>query len=501
MFTTDDRGVRQELVGSIPLDPYLVTSNVQFNQRIEQLLEKLLETQQIQKSLARFVGARTKQKFIRRILRQLEIIALNAIQANSLNVMIGMPRDKSYYVSDNYFGDSGLSREIIAVADGLKELGLLFIYTDKAQQFVSRLLPLEEFVNYLLCNDAGTQCSSQLLSEMKTTRCGVVLKVLGVIRKRNDNGQDRFYKDYVRVPYKKLKFVDRFNERESEIRHIQEWLYSLAITYDGPDREPKDKKGLVKGLVLKKGMFLSRRIERHYRDTLDLPLRFYGIWQQVPSELRHFIRINDKPIAELDFGCFFPVLLLSQAGINWVDRFPMRDAYTLTKVSASAESHEEREAIRDFLKDVFVRYCFDTIHTADNVIRRFAWDIHDYEESENYGAPQAASLPVLGILARLKQLPLREAVEAVIREYCSLFDGVPVKAMDWRKLQAQESRITELVLNECIRHNIPCLPIHDGYLAQDMDKYKVEELMRRFSLEVTGTKNLFIKIKESILIA
>jgi hypothetical protein len=494
IFFTGEDGKRQEACPSAPLDLYLTNDDPEWQKRIDILLSYVLATAGLQQQLASYVGEKTRQNFIDRIRRQLDVIALNIVQKGVSGLIVGMARDKNAYIDEQYQGDCGVTREIVDVADALEEHepSLLLIYTDKAQEFVSRLVPTAELNQILLGEENEEAQAKKIIGKMRSNRCGVVLKVLDRIRKPDKGGKLRSYRDYVRVSYKKLCTYPHFDERVAEINRIQDWLWTLKISYEGHDLVPK--KGY--GLVLKKGMPISGHIERHYRNSLDIPLRFYGMWQQIPGSNRRFIHIDDTPTAELDFGCFFPILLLTQAGIKWTDRFQLDDAYRLTKLHLATESIEEREIIRDFLKGIFVRFCFDSIHTPENVMRRLELDFYKHQECLDYGFPEESDSPAFEIIARLKNKPYRKAVAEVVEEYCSKYDGVPESIMDWKLLQEQESRITELVLNDCINQGIPCLPIHDGYLTPDKHKYTIERLMREACLRVTGMHNNLIKIKD-----
>lgn len=491
LFGKSEDGSRSEVVPSAPLNVYLTSDDAEFQERIEKLFGDVLLAPPIAKTVAAFSGETTKTNYVERIRKQLEIIVLNVIQTYPLGQTIGMPRGKTAYVSEGLLGPSRVTREIVDVADALSELGLLGIHTDREQKFVSRVIPSEDLVCMIFNqhDEPNKKEAHRLASSLRSSESGIVLKVPGKVWYIDKTGKKRYRIQAVRVPYKSLVGLDHYEARAAEIARWQEFLWSFAVSYAGPDYNRT-------GLVLKSGMPISRKIKRHFRDTLEMPLRFYGAWQQFPSELRQFIRINDQRTVELDFGCFFPVLILTQAGIKWTDRFPSKDAYQLERLHHAAADHRERRALRQFLKKVFVRYCFDTIHTPDNVIRRLELDFFDFDECEKYGFPEKANQPALGIIARLKKLPVREAVEQVIREYCSLFDGVDESLMDWKLLQQQESRITELVLNACIEKNIPCLPIHDGYRVINGYHFRVTDFMNEACVEVTGTKNFFIKIED-----
>lgn len=500
LFGRSEDGSRTETVPSAPLDVYLTCDDADLQVRLDRLLGDVLSTTDIAKTLAKFAGEKTKNNYVERIRKQLEIIVLNVIQTHPLGQIIGMPRGKTSYVATELFGPSGVTREIIDVADALNEIGLLGIHTDREQEFVSRIIPSEDLdcVIFDQHDEPSEKEAHRLALSLRSSETGIVLKVPGKVLYIDKAGKERFRSQAVRVPYRSLVGFDHYEERAAEIARWQEFLWSFEVSYAGPNYERK-------GLVLKTGMPISRRIERHFRNTLELPLRFYGAWQQLPAhddekrktqDLRRYIQINGQRTVELDFGCFFPVLILTQAGIKWKERFPSEDAYQLERLHYAAADHQERQALRQFLKKVFVRYCFDTIHTPANVIRRLELDLWDFEECERCGFPEKANIPVLGTIAQITKLPVREAVDQVVREYCSMFDGVGESVMDWKLLQQQESKITELVLDACIKNNIPCLPIHDGYRVINGNRDQVMNYMKAASEEVTGTKNFFIKIED-----
>jgi hypothetical protein len=492
LFSRSADGTRTEAVPSAPLDVYLTSDDTGLQALLDTLLADVLSTTEIAETLAKFAGDKTRSTYVERIRRQLEIIALNVIQFYPLGQTIGMPRGKAAYVAGRQLGPSGVTREIVDVADAMGELGLLSIHTDREQNFVSRVIPSEDLVRLIFDQNDGPNQEEErrLASSLRSSESGIVLKVMGRVSYIDASGKRRSKSEAVRVPYRSLIEFDGYETRSAEVARWQQFIWSFQVTYEGPDYERN-------GFVLKSGMQIPRRLERHFRNTLALALRFYGAWQQMPSDLRQHLKMNGQRTVELDFGCFFPVLLLTQAGIKWTDRFPSRDAYQLERLHHAAADRQERQALRGFLKTVFARYCFDSIHTPDNVIRRLELDFIDFDECEKYGAPENANQPAFGIITRLKNLPVREAVDQVVREYCSMFEGVDESLMDWKLLQQQESKITELVLDACIKNSIPCLPIHDGYRVIYGYHYQVMDFMKAASEEVTGTKNFFIKLEDS----
>jgi len=101
----------------------------------------------------------------------------------------------------------------------------------------------------------------------------------------------------------------------AEVHDINRWTLRHAIFPFLPDPVVA---GLMRGkdkIFVNFNNITYRRI--FARGQLDKGGRFFGgWWQQTPSELRPYIRIDDEPTVELDFGTTFLTILYSQRGLT-----------------------------------------------------------------------------------------------------------------------------------------------------------------------------------------
>ena len=174
--------------------------------------------------------------------------------------------------------------------------------------------------------------------------------------------------------------------------------------------------------------------------------RFYrGWWQNVPSEYRQYITIDEKRTAEVDFSQLNPHLLY----IANYKELGSEDAY---------------DRVLDGEHRDIVKQAFNAMVQASSVLTRCPDGI-DIAEAD------------------IGWVDLRDKIVAAHKPISDLFfKGIG------NKLQHQDSCIAENVMLQFTAWDAPALPVHDSFIVHHgyAETGDIEEIMRRAFFEVTG---------------
>jgi hypothetical protein len=104
-------------------------------------------------------------------------------------------------------------------------------------------------------------------------------------------------------------------QMRAEVHEINQWMLGYVVFPYLPNRAIKD---LLRGNDDKFCDFSNLTYRRIFAlGRFDKGGRFYGgWWQQIPARYRPYIRINDEPTVELDFGATIVTLLYGQRGLT-----------------------------------------------------------------------------------------------------------------------------------------------------------------------------------------
>ena len=174
--------------------------------------------------------------------------------------------------------------------------------------------------------------------------------------------------------------------------------------------------------------------------------RFYrGWWQNIPSEYRKFITLNQKRTAEVDFSQLNPHLLYQMCGRE----LGSEDAY-------SRVLHGEHRKL--------VKQAFNAMVQASSFLK---------------SCPATLDLS----MADIGWADLRDAILAAHRPIADqFFQGVG------NKLQFKDSCIAERVMLQFAEMDAPALPVHDSFIVHHGYAWtgEIEEIMRRAYFEEMG---------------
>lgn len=340
-----------------------------------------------------------------------------------------------YYSENPRYRDPLLTyKQTIAAFNGLEKLGFIEVtqegYFDRGtlQGGLTRFVARDELLEKLQALEGHPAINSD------TTRDHEVVILRDTIK-----GKKSF------VEYEDTLTTERFRESLRQINNcFSKYWFDLEIEdaeveklaqriSKHPDKEPIDfsKRYLVR--IFSNGSF--KEGGRFYR----------GWWQNVPSEYRKYITIDQKRTAEVDFSQLNPHLLY----ISNYKELGSEDAYSRVL------DGEHRDVVKQ---------AFNAMVQASGPLKQCPDDI-DISELE-------MSWP-----------ELRDRIIAAHK---------PIADQFFRdignKLQHKDSCIAQSVMLQFVDMNAPALPIHDSFIVHHAyaKSGEIEEVMRRAFYEEMG---------------
>lgn len=194
-----------------------------------------------------------------------------------------------------------------------------------------------------------------------------------------------------------------------------------------------------------------------YRQSWDLGGRFHGgFWQQVKSDLRKAILIDDKETIEIDFSGFHIFLAYS------LEKQPApKDPYSLPLVLTGYTKAEQRAVVKSLV--------LSAINAAD---RSKAYKAFRNEQQTKTKQKSLTN-------AQLEQLlELFIANNKPLQSYICTDAGVRLMAID--------GAITAKLIEYFTNNGIVVLTIHDSYLVLMEHEQLLMDKMKQYTREVTG---------------
>jgi hypothetical protein len=186
--------------------------------------------------------------------------------------------------------------------------------------------------------------------------------------------------------------------------------------------------------------------------------RFYGgFWQQVGSEYRKNIYINDNPTVEVDYkGLHAAILGAKKNVVNDGDRYDLG-----TIVCPRLDKQQQRKAVKLLV--------LAAINAKDG--------------SSAFGAFRY-NQPDGSIEKTLTNDELRLLLDTFLQRHPYLEDGIC--SDQGSRLMNVDSRITNYIIKEFVRLQKPILSVHDIYIVDTRDVELLRDCMREASLDFVG---------------
>ena len=348
--------------------------------------------------------------------------------------------DKNFKV-DSRYNKLHISKIIKKVSDVLLEQGFIDqkIGTEIRDR-VTRIWPLEPLIDYF-----KAAAFSEFLIDIHSDKECIVLtkKVISF------NADEKEIKSTIEVEYEDKKVPFDIASAREDLRSYNALLRETQIDI-GSEQSPlvtreyfnrKEKRFETRRVSLRHDNKFVRRI--FYRKKWNLGGRYHGgWWQQIPSELRKDILINDQYTVEVDYSGFHVSIAYGLEGLQ-----PPQDPYTLGVLFNPLTAEQQRGDVK--------LLALTAINAKDRKSTYSAFRDEKNREQRHLPADQK-----IKYTNRLLEQLLDQFVEEnrAIEHYICADKGVELMAID--------GRITTRIIDHFTRKNVPILTVHDSYVIQ-----------------------------------
>ena len=391
--------------------------------------------------------------------RQLKVLLLDLYVTwlDDPTLCIGVNRNSNAYKVDTRYNALHISRKIVSLIDVLVEANYLdYIHgshdrthngkfsrtsrirpslqlQDKFSELV--LLPLDIEHNYLQ--------ETVILTDYETDEEGNYTKTNG---KRRRKFIEYNHTDFTKDVRKDLEAYNQLlNDTYIDIATLQE-----------PFVVRTKKDGTTQRIKIDQSKKFVRRI--FSRGDWNCNGRFYGgFWQQVGSEYRKDIYINDSPTVEVDYKGLHAAILSAEKGIVYGgDRYELGSV-----VCPKLDKQQQRKAVKLLVLAA----------------------INAKDRSSAFAAFRQTQ-PTGSVEKTLTNDELSLLLDTFLQQHPYLEDGIC--SDQGIRLMNVDSHITNFIIKEFVTRQKPILSVHDSYIVDTRDVELLRDYMREASLHVVG---------------
>ena len=368
------------------------------------------------------------------------------------DMCISIGRAEANFKVGSRYNNLHISKKLIEILDALLEQGFIEqkIGTEGSKK-VTRIWPLDPLIAYF-----RTAAFSEFHIDVHKDKECIVLKdkviATDTDEKEIESSVELEYKDED-VPFDINTARELLKSYNSLLRLTQVDIASKdspLVTSEHFNR--KSKRYETRRVSLRHDNKFVRRI--FYRGDWSLGGRYHGgWWQQVPSELRKDILINDQHTVEVDYSGFHVSIAYGLEGLQ-----PPEDPYTLKTLVEPLNPKQQRQDVKLLV--------LTAINAKD---RKSAYSaFRDEKNREQRRLPKDQKISYTNNM--LEQL-LNQFLEEnkPIEHYLCADKGVELMAID--------GRITTRIIEHFTRKKIPVLTVHDSYVIQSQYERELMDQM------------------------
>ncbi|MDG0978488.1 MAG: hypothetical protein P8O79_02065 [Halieaceae bacterium] len=385
---------------------------------------------------------------------------------------IGVGMSKSHYEVNSRYNALHISSIMIKVVHALHDKGYIGLWKgNEVSGMTTRIWPEEKLIK--LFKEARWSLFD--IHAAKEQEVIILNEKVAAKTRAKDSTKDETSINFKTVPieYEDDDYAPIVKMRE-DLRAYNE-LLSRTFVDIGSLEEPvihrryfdKAKKKHVDQYVqVSQQNKLVRRV--FYRGSWLLGGRFHGgFWQQIKSDFRKDILINDKRTVEIDYSGLHVSLAYALEGVT-----PPQDPYSLKPVLEDFDTTQQRKIVKQLAL------------TALNANSRSA-TYQAFRDEQEAGTKERS------LKNNELELLLDEFIHQnkTIEQYIGTDKGVELMALD--------GRITSRIINSFTSLNIPVLTIHDSYIVPEGHEERlVEQMDKATAAELNGFK---VRLKYEVL--
>ena len=435
---------------SKPLDVHRWSEHPEINKLVDELWFQVVEP---------VLGGKSNNKGKSNPKRQLKVLLIDLYVAwlDDPTLCIGVNRNSNAYKVNTRYNALHISRKIVSLIDVLVEANYLnYLHgshdrvNDGMFSRTSRIRPslqLQDKFSGLVLSPLGIDHNylqeTVILTDYETDEEGNYTKSNGKKKRQYIEYEDTGFTNNIR------RDLEAYNE-------LLQQAYIDIATLEEPFVVRTKKDGTTQRIKIDQSKKFVRRI--FSRGDWNCNGRFYGgFWQQVGSEYRKDIYINDSPTVEVDYKGLHAAILSAEKGIVYGG-----DRYELgAVVCPRLDKQQQRKAVKLLV--------LAAINAKD---RNSAFGA--FRQAQSTGSTEKTlTNDELGLL-----------LDSFLQQHPYLEDGIC--SDQGIRLMNVDSHITNYVIKEFVRLQNPILSVHDSYIVDTKDVELLRDCMKEASLHVVG---------------
>ena len=431
---------------SRPLDVHRHSNYPEVNEFVDVFWTRHLASYFPEKTAGRKPKAKPKAQF------KVLFLDLYIAWLEDPELCISIARGDKNFDADSRYNKLHISKIIKRVSDALREQGFIDekLGTEGSRR-VTRIWPLDPLIAYF-----RTAAFSEFHVDVHEDKECIVLKdkVVAI------NADDEEIESSVELEYKDKDVPFDIHTARELLKSYNSLLRLTQVDIASKDSplvtsehfNRKSKRYETRRVSLRHDNKFVRRI--FYRGNWSLGGRYHGgWWQQVPSELRKDILMNDQHTVEVDYSGFHVSIAYGLEGLQ-----PPEDPYTLSTSVDPLTPKLQRQDVKLLV--------LTAINAED---RKSAYSaFRDEKNRQQRSLPKDQKISYTNDL--LEQLLVQFIEEnKPIEHYLCTDKGVELMAID--------GRITTRIIEHFTRKKIPVLTVHDSYVIQSQCEQELIDQM------------------------
>ena len=435
---------------SKPLDVHRWSEHPEINRLVDELWLQVVEPA---------LGGKSNNKGKSNPKRQLKVLLIDLYVAwlDDPTLCIGVNRNSNAYKVDTRYNAIHISRKIVSLIDVLVEANHLdYLHGSHDRMHngkfsrTSRVRPslqLQDKFSGLVLSPSDIEHNylqeTVILTDYETDAEGTYTKSNGKKKRQFIEYDDTDFTNDIR------RDLEAYNQLLSD-------TYIDIATLEEPFVVRTKKDGSTQSIKIDQSKKFVRRI--FSRGDLNCNGRFYGgFWQQVGSEYRKDIFINDSPTVEVDYKGLHAAILSAKKGIVYGD-----DRYDLGSVICPRlDKQQQRRTVKLLV--------LAAINAKDH---SSAFGAFRYKHPDG-SIEKTLTNDELGLL-----------LGTFLQQHPYLEDGIC--SDQGIRLMNVDSHITNYIIKEFVRRQKPILSVHDSYIVDTKDVELLRDCMKDASLHVVG---------------
>ena len=435
---------------SKPLDVHTWSDHPEINKLVDALWFQVVEPA---------LGGKSNNKGKSNPKRQLKVLLIDLYVAwlDDPSLCIGVNRNSNAYKVDTRYNALHISRKIVSLIDVLVDGNYLdYLHGSHDRVNNGRFNRTSRIRPSLKLQDKFSELSlSPLDIDHNYLRETVILTdyetdAEGNYTKSNGKKKRQF------IEYDDTDFTnDIRRDLEAYNQLIQDTYVDIA-TLEEPFVVRTKKDGTTQRIKIDQSRKFVRRI--FSRGDWNCNGRFYGgFWQQVGSEYRKHIFINDSQTVEVDYKGLHAAILSAEKGIVYGgDRYELGSV-----VCPKLDKQQQRKAVKLLV--------LAAINAKDRSSAFAA-----FRQTQSTGSVEKT----------LTNDELSLLLDTFLQQHPYLEDGIC--SDQGIRLMNVDSHITNFIIKEFVRRQKPILSVHDSYIVDTRDVELLRDCMKEASIHVVG---------------